>query len=365
MILIGEQIKELRRVNMNKKKKYKYATATLRMPDGTRKYVRAKTKEELEEKIQAMKTELRYGVDIGDTTTVEELGRTWMQVVKAPRVTENSLTNTDRLLRNYIYPVIGKLAVRDVRAVHIYAIMADAADRSRGTQATILQILRAIFSFALDNNLILRSPVPSKVDLAGDTEPEVEALTPEQEQQLLNAAEGTRMYTPAFIILRTGLRRSELCGLMWSDVDLEARVLHVRRHVVSSLKDGKPDLVPGSKTKSGVRTVPMPDDLVRFLRDLKRDSSGLYVFTNTLGGIYSNSALTQAWDTVSKKLPFCPKLHQLRHTYVTHLFEAGLDIKQIQYLVGHADAETTLHTYTHYRRESREQETFEKVRSAF
>lgn len=350
---------------MNKKKKYKYETAAIRTPDGKRKYVRAKTKEELEEKVQAMKAEMRYGVDVGDTTKVEELGRTWVQVVKAPRVTANTLMNTERVLKNHIYPVIGKLAVRDVRAVHIYSVMAGVAGKSRGTQSIVLQNLRSLFAFALDNNMILRSPVPTKMDLAGAPAEEVEALTPEQEQQLLSAAKGTRMYIPAFIILRTGLRRSELSGLMWSDVDLDARVLHVRRHVVSSQKDGKPDLVQGSKTKAGVRTVPMPDDLVSFLRELKKESSGLYVFTNSLGGIYSHSALTHAWGTLSNKLPFRPRLHQLRHTYITHLFEAGLDIKQIQYLAGHADAETTLRTYTHYRREAREQETFDKVRAAF
>ena len=66
-----------------------------------------------------------------------------------------------------------------------------------------------------------------------------------------------------------------------------------------------------------------------------------------------------------RTLDFPVTAHQLRHTYITRLFESGLDIKEIQYLAGHSSVEMTLKVYTHYQRESRQEETAKKVFSAF
>ncbi len=74
---------------------------------------------------------------------------------------------------------------------------------------------------------------------------------------------------------------------------------------------------------------------------------------------------TSMWRPISRGLPEkYVTAHILRHTYITRLFEAGLDIKEIQYLAGHSSVDMTLRVYTHYDRASREQTTIEKVRAA-
>ena len=214
---------------------------------------------------------------------------------------------------------------------------------------------------AVDDSILLKSPVPTTLKAAGAKTEEAEALTTEQEQLLLEAAQGTAAYPFVVVMLQTGLRRGEVTALMWSDIDYENEVIHVRRHVVTD-KNGKPDVVQGAKTESGVRDVPLTPGLAAFLKTLPRSS--VYVFTTANGTVYSSAAFSCLWRTLQDRVPFKVKSHLLRHTYATKLFEAGLDLKQIQYVLGHANAETTLKTYTHYRESVRRANTLQQVKEA-
>ena len=78
------------------------------------------------------------------------------------------------------------------------------------------------------------------------------------------------------------------------------------------------------------------------------------------------SSFRSMWKLIERELPeHHITAHLLRHTYITRLFEAGLDVKEIQYLAGHSTMDMTLRVYTHYDRKSREAQTAEKVRAAF
>ena len=79
----------------------------------------------------------------------------------------------------------------------------------------------------------------------------------------------------------------------------------------------------------------------------------------------TQSSYRSMWKLIERELPDTHiTAHILRHTYITRLFEAGLDIKEIQYLAGHSSVDMTLKVYTHYDRRSREAKTVEKVRKA-
>ena len=154
-----------------------------------------------------------------------------------------------------------------------------------------------------------------------------------------------------------------MTALKWTDIDWDRKVLYVRRHVVTDQK-GKPHIEDGAKTKAGVRTVPLTEDLIAMLHRMQADSMSEYLFTTNRGTIYSDSALTRTWEVLNKRLSFHSHPHQLRHTFVTKLYEAGLDIKEIQYLAGHANPSVTLETYTHFRAALREDSTLQRAREA-
>ena len=344
--------------------KYKYYTKTIPLPNGKRKYIRGKTKEELERKLEEARRELSYGIDISDQTKVKDYAEYWFHTIKEPNVSENTAQQLHARLENHVYPYIGAMMVRDVRPASIRMVMQKCSHFGRGTQEKVLSALRNIFALAADeDNLILRSPVPSTLKPQGESSKETEPLTPEQEQELLRVTEGTSVGYMVRLLLGTGLRRGEMTGLMWSDIDWDERVLYVRRHVVTDVK-GTPHIEDGAKTAAGVRTVPLTDGMVAMLREMYGKSHSLYVFTTRNGRIYSSTAVTHLWSSMTKKLSFYCHPHQLRHTYVTKLFEAGLDIKEIQYLVGHADPSITLQTYTHYRETARAKSTLNKARIA-
>jgi len=344
--------------------KQKYITRTLTLPNGKRKYIRGKTVKEVEEKLRQAQREVGLGIDISDETLFRDYADSWFRLTKENNVSLGTERNMKAMLKNHIVPVLGDKKLRDIRASHIHQVMSNVSALSHGTQARVLQIMRSIFGLALDDGLIIRSPVPVLLKAGGNRTEETEPLTPEQEKELLEKAKGLRIYPAIYIIQHTGLRRGELAGLMWSDVDYDANVIHVNRHAVSD-RHYRPELVDGAKTEAGVRDVPMPLPLVAYLKKLQSTASSIYVFPNSEGGVYSQAALSQLCEALQRRLDFPFHLHQLRHTYITHLFESGLDIKEIQTIAGHANEQITMRVYTHYRKASRFADTIAKVQAAF
>lgn len=343
--------------------KQKYITKALRLPDGRRKYVRGKTKEELEQKIASLRTEIGLGIDVKDTSSFEEYATYWLVTHKKNTVTPGSYHKMVRVFEMHVYPYIGKKKLREIRAPQIYIVMSNCAAMARGSQKFILGLIRAVFDSAVDDNLLIRTPVPKRLKPSGAAADEVEALTPEQEKALLKAAEGLAVYPFVLTMQQTGMRRGEVTGLMWSDIDFEKGIIHVQRHVVTDHL-GQPEVVDGAKTKAGVRDLPLTDKLRSYLIKIRKDARSLYVFPTRNGSIYSAAALTRNWATLDERAGFHTHPHQLRHTFCTKLFEAGLDVKQVQYIMGHTDVDTTLKVYTHYRESLRNEETLQQVRVA-
>lgn len=130
-------------------------------------------------------------------------------------------------------------------------------------------------------------------------------------------------------LLFTGCRVGEIINLRWSDVDWFQNVFYIRN----------------AKTDSGVRSVPISDDLKAILMDLK-PFSGSYVFRNTLGCKISYRSLLDAWKRFCDVIDIpMGGLHKLRHTFATHALRAGADIKTLSEVLGHSDVQTTLNIY--------------------
>lgn len=162
------------------------------------------------------------------------------------------------------------------------------------------------------------------------------------------------------IMLYAGLRRGECMALNWEDIDLDKRIIKVRKslqffHNQSSLKP--------PKTKAGIRDVPIPDILMPVLIELKKPCG--VVCPSAKGVLMSETAYQRAWYSYMVYLNECaggrtasgPRkavwameqftAHQLRHTYATMLFDAGVDVKSAQKFLGHSNIEVTLDIYTH------------------
>lgn len=150
------------------------------------------------------------------------------------------------------------------------------------------------------------------------------------------------------LLMHTGLRRSELLGLQWADLDFEKKLIHVQR-AVTQTKGGI--LIDKPKTATSVRYIPISDFLVSMLRKMKH--SGLYVISgkspnepmkpHTYADHFSDFMKRMQKET---GLPILTP-HELRHTFGTLLRENDVDIYTIQKVLGHSDITVTSSIYVH------------------
>jgi len=201
-----------------------------------------------------------------------------------------------------------------------------------------------------------RNPVdavePPKVDRT-----EMRALDPVGISRLLEVANGTELAAPIAVAVGTGLRRGELLGLRWNDVDLEKGRLAVRRSVetVDGVRRTKPP-----KTTRSARTVAIPAFVVDVLRQARADQLshrillGLgreddgWVFTRDDASPWEPGAFSLHFARLVKRqrLPHV-RFHDLRHSYGTLALAAGVDLKTVSAAMGHSTIAMTGNTYLH------------------
>jgi integrase len=358
-------------------------------PDGSRIYVSGKTKKERDEKVrQAL---IDYGASNGSSsgTTFEEYAYRWLKAYKAPpRIRQGSYDIIKGNLERHVLPYFRGRLLREITAIDLQEFLNALSPYSKSLQAKCVQIVKAIFRTAVDNRLLTFSPVRNDDFKPAGTPAKVEEpLTPEQSRRLLDAVRGTRAYPFCLLALTTGLRRGEILGLMWEDVDLDAPqpVIHVRHN--KAYNQNKPDapVTEMLKTEAARRTLPLPEATAVYLRELRPYSNSKFVVSMNNGKSLTKNSFHSLWQIVESRtagkgkelgqhvkggkdlvvtLDFHCHPHQLRHTYATRLFEAGCDLKQVQYLLGHSKPEMTLRIYVHYQAKSRATETASKVCAA-
>lgn len=148
-----------------------------------------------------------------------------------------------------------------------------------------------------------------------------------------------------YIDLSTGLRRGELLGLKWSDIDLNKGIIRVQRQIL--LQNGAVVEAP-LKTKNSYRNIAIGTNTVELLRQMKQRSTSEYVFPSPTGGPISPDSVLHKLQRVLKragleKIPF----HSLCHTFSVLALQNGVDIKTLSSMLNHYSAGFTLDTYAH------------------
>lgn len=373
-----------------------YVTRTLTLPNGKRKYIYGKNATEANAKLEEAKLLLRAGIDLDNDTTVGEFAQMWYTIYKKPDLKPKSQESLLNAINNHILPYMGAVAVQDVTPMTIKNCLNHLSDKSHSLYRTVLQTLRNIFDTAVDNNLIAKSPVPVKAKAKGVSKEEKEPLTRQQEKTLMEALEGTRAHLLVWFLKSTGLRRGEALGLMWNCVhipNIKQATIQVKRNLV--FVKGKAILEDTPKTDCSNREVPIPPDLALALLAHKQKSKSVFVFSKKNGEMMTESSFRRLWEIIDARqkpsedeiweelqkdkddpkkidrhpwvkriLDFDVTPHQLRHTYATRCFEDGMDVKEVQRLLGHSDPTITMKIYIHYCETQRKESTYEKVRES-
>lgn len=345
-----------------------YYRKRVKLQSGTYKDVRAKSKEELRAKLYDLETAQRMGVILDDKTTVAQLLAQWY-VNRKDGLSYSRRRDYVNAINNHICPLIGGYQLKSVKPEDCQRVMAALSGKSNSLQAKVLGVMRMGFDCAVENGLIFRSPC-AKIKAGGAPTEEKVPLTPDQCAALEDATKDTRAYLFVLIGLYTGLRREEICGLRWSDLDLNATAPHLTVNNAVRFDGGKGIFPSPLKTKAAHRTIPLPSKLADALRAAKSKSNSVFVVPAKNGSNASlqtvrnlmaiigrrtvkASAATSEKEAkkrgpqIQQTLDFKVTPHLLRHTYITRLCQSGMDIKKIQYLAGHSDIKVTLGIYSH------------------
>jgi integrase len=295
--------------------------------------------------------------------TVAEYLEHWLAVDIDRRVAAKTAARHRGIVRHQIVPRLGSVPLRKLTATHIEAFEADLQRDGyvKGSKAgegltaqTVLHVHRTLsqaLTHAVKTDVLFRNPA-SQVKPPRPASHEIAILAKPEVATLLRAAEGW-LYLPVLVGVTTGIRRGELLGLRWSDIDLKAARLTVNQ----SLERVKGKTVFKSpKTKTSRRTITLPaltvEALSRHRLAQSADRLGLglgkpdLVFAHGDGSPLDPDGVTKAFDKLVarcgvRRITF----HSLRHTHISHQLMDGVHIKIVSERAGHSSVSTTLAVY--------------------
>lgn len=259
----------------------------------------------------------------------------------------------------------GSRPFADVSAMDVTAALMRA--KSRGYSATVVRSIRSLYSMIFDYAVIHGwapyNPVGSVRLPRGLPHGKRTAPTQEQMQIILHGLDAPFGLFP-FLLLCTGLRKSEALALTWADVDFAAGEIRVTKSL--DYLDGADPKIKPPKTEAGFRTVPILDILAGPLQAARAASASPYIFPAPRsnrggpgGGLMPARAYEGAWERYCRAVGLWqdgrPALtaHQLRHGTATLMFELGVDELTAQRILGHSRIEITREIYTDLRRDQK------------
>jgi integrase len=282
----------------------------------------------------------------------------------ATQVSAKTLERYKELVAHHVRPHLGSVQIQKLKTVNfaeLYGRLQRAKPEGAGlaprTVGHVHRVVRRALGQAVKWGIIANNAVsaaePPRVQRV-----EIEILAPDQIKAVLDALRGRPLYPVAVIALATGMRRGEMVALRWSDIDLDAGKIRVER----SLEQTNAGLAFKSpKTKAGRRSVAIPPSIVAELRGHWRQQQeqrlalGLgkagtddLVFGRPDASPWPPDSLTADWARTVRMLKL-PKvtLHALRHTHVSQLLAAGLDVVTVSRRIGHSNPTVTLGVYAH------------------
>ncbi|RIK16418.1 MAG: site-specific integrase [Acidobacteria bacterium] len=337
---------------------------------GKRRQVRRRfrTEDEAKSAYTTMAAEVQAGTFTHRSAkTVESVCEEWL---KGRRVRPATKANYTDVLKPVV-AAYGQMSVQQLTKAHVDELMTALSvggllksngrprkpwsARSVNLMVTVLQM---VLDDALRQGFVARN-VAALVDRLEQTKPEMQTFTEAEVKRVLAAAAEDGRYEIAWHLALSGLRRGEICGLKWQDVDLDAGMVTIRRArimVDSEVQEALP------KSRSGERTLPLPDSLRGVLRRARKVQAedrlrlpsgdyyveGDYVLADEAGAPIHPETVGFRWHKMLDSAGVRHiRLHDARHTCGTLMHLRGVPVAVIAAWLGHKDASFTMRTYVH------------------
>ena len=333
------------------------------------KHFYGKTITEARRKRDEYKQKLNEGINNSGDITLNEWISRFCDVYK-PKDMDYLINRLSRSL--------GTRKLQSITEMDLQRELNTIAGMSTSHISKYMQIIKRIFLRARTNRLIVFDPAENLIAPKG-TKGTHRAL----EKWEINAImEYWRIYPAgrwAMAMLLCGLRRSEMIALQWADINMDNRTLLV--HASANIRKNQPVIQDKTKSRAGMRLLPICGQLYDMLSETPVAQRSGFVFRTTKNAPITESAARRNWITFCQRLTrqlngervhpargsnndapgrivFNCRMHDLRHTFATMLYDAGVDAKAAQYYLGHSDIKITLDLYTHL---SHEREQIERA----
>ena len=295
--------------------------------------------------------------------TLKKFGEEVFMPAKAVTMSENGRCAYQGNLDHWIYPALGELKMPDITPANISALLLSmqSQGKAHATCVKVYTILHSLFKMAYMTDVVpidpmdkVERPKPRKNELK---DADVEAYTVEEVQRIFTALEREPLKWRVLLrlLINTGIRRGECCGLRWQNIDFKANTITIAGNLCYTPQKG----IYLDTPKSGkVRTIDVDPEIISLLRQLRQEQAShaisTYVFTqpNSPEPMHPQSP-AKYMQKFSKKYGV-PNLHphKLRHTFASIAITNGADVASVSEKLGHSDKAVTLRMYTHADQES-------------
>ena len=285
----------------------------------------------------------------------------WMDEYMIFAIRESTLDSYRAMVKNQVKPFIGNKRLASLTTADMQKFYNKIKKEGRVREHTVHgktladsmvrsvhMMLHEALDMAVKERLLAKNPT-NGTTIPKCNYPEKQILGDNQLETFLEAIKRQEYWGDFFYVeVMTGLRRGEICGLKWQDIDFEEDKLHVNRSV--SVKRGGGLNIGETKTETGVRCIQLPPSVAELLKNRKQTAITEWVFPAFLNPeqpIHPQAAYRKLKVILKNaELPLI-RFHDLRHTFATHATQGGVDPKTLAGILGHTNASFTLDTYTH------------------